>query len=97
MEEQAQEYIIETQCGFFCEPIELKIVQGKNVYHGYVDAPKEFATVYTTKGAAITAISKFEIQKNVIGIVPIHAERRPRARQIPANQKSRVLPWGEGS
>lgn len=94
---EEQEFIIETQCGFFCEPIELKIVDGKNVYHGYVDAPKEFATVYSNKGAAITAISKFEIQKSVVGIIPVHVERRPRGRLMPANQKTRVVPWGEGS
>ena len=42
-------------------------------------------------------LSKFEIKKNVVGIVPIHAERRPQARFVSSNQKSRVVPWGEGS
>lgn len=94
----SQEYIIETQCGYFCEPVELKIVEGKKVYHGYIDVPKEIATTYPDKPAALRAIDKFNIQKSVRGIVAgsTNGQHRSPAR-LPVRTNSQVLSWKKDS
>lgn len=94
----SQEFIIETQCGYFCEPVELKIIDGNKVYRGYVDVPQAIATVYPDRASALRAIERFDICKKDRGIVASGkcALRMPRMHLHESTQRQ-VISWKKGS
>ena len=94
MTTQAYEYIIETRAGYFCEPIELKIVNCERVYYGFLDVPLAIASAYPDRPAALRAIDRFKIMNSVCGIIPVEKNGRRRVNfSLPARMRNSVGAW----